>query len=177
MWQILNYPENLSMTCEHEIDTCTSCLQAHILSQIKQLGPLRCDELSCPSLDCRRRLTCQEIRLYAQQDPFETYGHYLVLKHFSDPPNFRWCSGDKCKNGQIFEGMESYVRQKWECESCHAMMCYRHDVPWHDEQSCTEFETTRGEEEANEEWLQNKTKKCTGKDVVSISKRTEDASI
>jgi hypothetical protein len=73
MWQIILFPEKLKMTCNHEIDFCTNCVQTHLETSLEMLGRSRCDQLACPSADCGRHLTYDEIRLYAKPDTFSLY--------------------------------------------------------------------------------------------------------
>lgn len=70
MWKILLFPVKLGSECGHEIDFCTGCLQQHLKTQLQQYGRNRCDQLACPSDGCARRLSYEEIRLYAEDETF-----------------------------------------------------------------------------------------------------------
>lgn len=70
MWQVLEFPVKLGLACSHEIDFCSGCLEQHLKSQLEQYGKSRCDQLACPSYGCGRRLTYDEIRLYASPETF-----------------------------------------------------------------------------------------------------------
>ena len=72
MWKILLFPQKLGLECSHPIDFCITCLQRHLTTQLEQYGRSRCSQLACPSEGCSRRLTYDEIRLYAAPDTFST---------------------------------------------------------------------------------------------------------
>lgn len=82
MWTILKFPEKLGARCTHEIDVCSSCLQKYLASQVHQRGRTCCEKVACPSFECNRVLTFDEIRLYADQDTFArsvcVMGRYLA---------------------------------------------------------------------------------------------------
>jgi len=71
MWRVLLFPAKLALECKHEIDTCRDCLSTHLETQLTQFGRSHCDELACPSEMCSRKLSYDEVRLYANQETFE----------------------------------------------------------------------------------------------------------
>lgn len=71
MWRILQFPMKLAQECKHDIDFCTRCLQRHLKTQLEQYGRSKCDQLACPADGCSRRLTYDEIRLYAEPTTFD----------------------------------------------------------------------------------------------------------
>jgi hypothetical protein len=72
MWKVLLFPEKLGFECGHPIDFCVSCLQRHLEAQLQQYGRARCGQLACLSEGCGRRLSYEEIRLYASAETFST---------------------------------------------------------------------------------------------------------
>jgi hypothetical protein len=70
MWKILLFPQKLHESCSHIIDFCTGCLQKHLQTQLDQFGRSACDNITCPSQECQRLLTYEEVQLYAQEETF-----------------------------------------------------------------------------------------------------------
>jgi hypothetical protein len=100
---LLLFPLKLELECRHSIDFCTACLQSHIKAQLEQYGRGAADQISCPSADCRRKLSYQEIQLYGDRDTFTQYDKYLQLDALSRLANFRWCLGPGCSSGQLYD--------------------------------------------------------------------------
>ncbi|KIL89546.1 hypothetical protein FAVG1_07126 [Fusarium avenaceum] len=149
MWKILLFPVKLGSECGHEIDFCTVCLKQHLKTQLQQYGRNRCDQLACPSDGCARRLTYEEIRLYAEDETFAEYD--------------RWCLGPDCSNGQLYDD-EGVMDPRIRCEECGFEMCYHHSIPWHENQTCEQFDSVREhgdpEFQQTQDWITNNTKPC-----------------
>ncbi|CAM1509001.1 Fc.00g027400.m01.CDS01 [Cosmosporella sp. VM-42] len=166
MWEILQYPVKLRLECNHDIDFCTGCLQRHLETQLEQYGRSRCDQLACPSDGCSRRLTYDEVRLYAKPETFDEYDRYLNLNTLSRYPNFRWCLRAGCSSGQIYgdgeddDPLDPHIH----CEECAFEMCYNHSMPWHEGQTCEQYDSIRqhGDPEFQQtrEWIAQNTKPC-----------------
>ena len=73
MWRILVFPEMLAAACSHDLDHCSDCLANHIKAKLEELGRDVADNLPCPTEDCNRKLTFDEIKLYADKDVFEKW--------------------------------------------------------------------------------------------------------
>ncbi|CAJ0548172.1 Ff.00g049260.m01.CDS01 [Fusarium sp. VM40] len=163
MWKILLFPVKLGSECGHEIDFCTVCLQQHLKTQLQQHGRNRCDQLACPSDGCARRLSYEEIRLYAEDETFAEYDRYLSLNTLSRLPSFRWCLGPDCSNGQLYDD-EGVMDPRIRCEECGFEMCYNHSIPWHEGQTCEQFNSVREhgdpEFQQTQDWITNNTKPC-----------------
>ncbi|CAH0034079.1 unnamed protein product, partial [Clonostachys rhizophaga] len=71
MWEVLKFPLKLATECKHDINFCTKCLEKHLKVQLKEYGRAKCQDLSCPFPECRR-LTYQEVKLYAKSNTFAT---------------------------------------------------------------------------------------------------------
>ncbi len=71
MWKVLLFPAKLGLGCKHEIDTCKECIVTHLATQLSLFGRSRCDDISCLSIGCHRKLTYEEIRLYADDETFQ----------------------------------------------------------------------------------------------------------
>ena len=78
--------------------------------------------------------------------------------------NFRWCLRAGCTNGQIHEsGIDGPI---FRCASCGFGVCVIHNTPWHEGETCTEYDyrtdksLKRKEEEASKVTIEKTTKKC-----------------
>ncbi|KAK1767421.1 hypothetical protein QBC33DRAFT_586704 [Phialemonium atrogriseum] len=163
MWHILRFPAKLGLECSHEIDFCTGCLEKHIDSQLEQFGRSRCDQLACLSDRCGRRLSYDEVRLYAKPSTFKKYDRYLKLNALSQLPSFRWCLRPDCSSGQLYDD-DGPPDPRIHCEECAFEMCYRHSMPWHEGQTCDQFDSVRqhGDPEFQQtrDWIAQNTKPC-----------------
>jgi len=72
MWKLLLFPLKLGLSCEHPIKFCRGCLAQHLKIQLDTLGRSRCDDISCPAEGCFRKLTYDEVQLYADAETLET---------------------------------------------------------------------------------------------------------
>jgi hypothetical protein len=59
------------------------------------------------------------------------------------------------------------------CDACGFEMCFFHQIPWHEGQTCVDYDADRGDPEvaATEEWLRQNTKTCPGLCGASVEKK------
>ncbi|KAF4502578.1 E3 ubiquitin- ligase ARI7 [Fusarium agapanthi] len=160
-WKVLPFPRKLEQRCSHTVDFCRGCLENYIESQLDQHGRAGCRLLTCPSFNCDRRLEYDEVKLYARQETFSKYDDYLKLEALSNLPSFRWCIAENCSYGQIHDLIES---NHVSCEECGYEMCFQHQVKWHVDLTCEEFDSMQenGDPRFREtrDWVNANTKKC-----------------
>ncbi|KAF5981890.1 e3 ubiquitin ligase ARI7 [Fusarium coicis] len=160
-WKVLPFPRKLGQRCSHTVDFCTVCLESYIEAQLDRHGRPGCHLLTCPSFDCDRRLEYDEVKLYARQETFSKYDEYLKLEALRNLPSFRWCLADNCSYGQIHDLIES---NHVSCEECGYEMCFQHQVRWHVDLSCEEFDSMQenGDPRFREtrDWVNANTKQC-----------------
>ncbi|KAF5648953.1 e3 ubiquitin ligase ARI7 [Fusarium sp. NRRL 52700] len=160
-WKVLPIPHKLGQRCSHNIDYCMECLENYIEAHLDQHGRAGCHLLTCPSLDCGRRLEYDEVKLYARQEAFSKYDDYLKLEALSNLPSFRWCLAENCSYGQIHDLIES---NHVSCEECGYEMCFQHQVKWHVDLTCEEFDSMQenGDPRFSEtrDWVNANTKQC-----------------
>ncbi|KAF5722705.1 e3 ubiquitin ligase ARI7 [Fusarium mundagurra] len=160
-WKFLRFPHKLDQMCSHTIDFCTECLENYIEAQLDHHGRAGCHLLTCPSVDCGRRLAYDEVKLYARQETFSRYDEYLKLEALSKLPSFRWCLAENCSNGQIHDLIES---NHVSCKECGYEMCFQHQVKWHNDLTCEEFDSMQenGDPRFREtqDWVNANTKQC-----------------
>lgn len=91
------------------------------------------------------------------------YDRYLNLNTLSRLHSFRWCLGPDCSNGQLYDD-EGVMDPRIRCEECGFEMCYSHSIPWHEGQTCEQFDSVREhgdpEFQQTQDWIANNTKPC-----------------
>lgn len=153
--------------CHHEQAICHTCLTTHITIQVESRGRACIENIKCPHPDCSHVLTYEELRLLASPDTFKAYDRHLALSLVSGLPDFRWCLRPGCTAGGLYD-MDSSITlcNKIACDECDFDMCYRHQTPWHEGLTCSEFDSLKehGDPQYAEtqRWLGNNTKPCPG---------------
>jgi hypothetical protein len=152
-------------SCAHDADVCVDCYTAWLGSQLEENG---WQEVRCPGQSCKVNLTYEEIKAYASKEVFERYDDIQARNVLSADPNFRWCKTQGCGSGQIHDVEE--VGNEFVCVGCHARFCVRHEGPYHDDETCEEYEyrasgqkdrdERKKEDEASEEAVKSLAKKC-----------------
>ncbi|CAG8648980.1 7406_t:CDS:2, partial [Scutellospora calospora] len=109
-------------------------------------------DIVCPSINCNVILKFDELKneLTAK-----------VLKKMAEKlPEFRWCTKG-CGSGQINHLKDAAPRMI--CENCGHIFCYTHNIPWHEGQTCREYNINNQTfDEASRNYLKNYTKPCPG---------------
>ncbi|KAK3689577.1 hypothetical protein B0T22DRAFT_514155, partial [Podospora appendiculata] len=168
MWKILVFSEKMAEACGHVMDFCNDCVANSIKAQIETFGLVVTERISCPSEGCSRKLSYDEVKLYANKESAERYDRYLLLKSLSQLPNFRWCGRAECENGEVYEEKDTEVT----CGACGYRMCYKHQMPWHEGLSCEEYESVKefGDPlfQATQNWISENSKPCPGKNCGAL---------
>jgi hypothetical protein len=90
------------------------------------------------------------------------YDQKSLLAAFQDMPNFAMCLGPGCDSGQIHE--TGNAQPIMTCTVCQFKTCFIHKMPWHQGQTCAEYDFLRQErmqqEAASEKLIAQTTKKC-----------------
>jgi len=93
-------------------------------------------KIKCPC--CRSVLEFDDVKRGASERVFERYDTLLLRKELQSMPDFRWCKNAQCGSGQIHEGGFDHPIMK--CQGCKELSCFRHDLPWHYNQTCEEMD-------------------------------------
>ncbi|KAI1118013.1 hypothetical protein F5Y14DRAFT_400847 [Nemania sp. NC0429] len=127
------FPQSsISPACSHEIQCCLTCLSTHLTSQLESNGP---KSFTCPQ--CRGALPYSSIQQHASPETFAQYDKWLARNGLGEEPNFCWCTAG-CGSGQLHpEGRDNPLMI---CTNCRAKTCFNHQSPWHDGQTCREFD-------------------------------------
>ncbi|KAH8657140.1 hypothetical protein BGZ60DRAFT_545625 [Tricladium varicosporioides] len=160
MWNILVFPTSEIQHCDHDFEICRVCTAEHIRNTLVSGGPSACENLTCPQ--CSRKFDHQEIHQLADAGTVAKYEKFLLQNFLSKEENFRWCLRPTCTSGQIYQKIPH--NPKISCEVCQFEMCFKHQVPWHEEQTCIEYESQRDHGDPNftktQAWIRTNTKEC-----------------
>ncbi|KAF7544941.1 hypothetical protein G7Z17_g9555 [Cylindrodendrum hubeiense] len=93
------------------------------------------DDFRCP--ECRELLEYADIQRYANKQTFVRYETLALRAAMSEADNFVWCTSS-CGSGQIHESGEDQPIVT--CLHCNHRSCFHHNVPWHENLSCEEYD-------------------------------------
>ncbi|KND94057.1 hypothetical protein TOPH_01193 [Tolypocladium ophioglossoides CBS 100239] len=92
-------------------------------------------EIRCP--ECKELLEYVDIQRFADAVTFLRYEALALRAAMSQADSFTWCTSG-CGSGQIHEsGREQPIVT---CLHCHHRSCFQHNVPWHENLSCDEYD-------------------------------------
>ena len=135
---------------------CLSCLDQHILMEINRKGNM--ERVCCPILGCSYAFSYNEILMITKPKTFERYDHLLTMTTLSNTSEFRWCKAEGCESGQVHHLAETYPIVT--CHTCDSKSCFTHDVPWHYNKTCEEFDKELDHVKDNSLLMLKDTKPC-----------------
>lgn len=151
------FPKRPTITrfCDHPDKACLNCLDSSITAIIER-GALHL--LACPI--CPQRLSPRNIREYANP---EVYKRYKYLKEQSEiPGHYISCTNPVCGGSQPHESDDPMMV----CNHCQFATCANHRRPWHEGQTCKEFDLDDAQIERLEE--EEATAKLLSRESLSI---------
>lgn len=151
------FPKRDTITdlCDHPDKACLSCLDSSI-SAIIERGALHI--LACPI--CPQKLSHRDIKEYANPAVYERYKY---LKHQSQiPGHYISCTNPVCGGSQPHESEGPMMI----CNHCQFATCAKHRRPWHEGQTCQEFDLDDAQIERLEE--EEATAKLLSREDMSI---------
>ncbi|KAI4212086.1 MAG: hypothetical protein LQ351_005116 [Letrouitia transgressa] len=123
----------ITSTCAHPIDdTCKSCLQQHLATQIANRGG---GVLTCI---CNQPLSFQDVQQHATPADFVRYDERAAIGTIERCAHFVWCPHTGCSGGQIHEAGDAAPIVT--CAACFRRFCYTHRVVWHTGVTCTQYD-------------------------------------
>lgn len=129
-------PDELPAECSHCTSICKTCIGASLASAI-ETRPI--DEAGCPT--CKASWDRYFIELYSTTEVMMRYEILGMLRVIQAMPNFVWCLSPKCKSGQIHQDGDKAPIVT--CVACGFKMCFTHQVAWHPQFTCSQFEARR----------------------------------
>jgi len=145
-----------TVNCKHEQDICRKCFSSHVKSRLDDKGDVT---INCPTLSCKEIISPSDVKRFRCNKLYERLDTLLLRQGLSKLPEFRWCKSSGCGSGQIHDGGDS--AQIMRCNACNAKSCFTHDIPWHEDLTCKQYDEVRkGDEAATRDYLQRETKTC-----------------
>lgn len=154
------FPKRATITelCDHPDKSCLQCLDSSITTII-QTGALHI--LACPI--CPQKLTTRDVKEYANKKVYERY-KYLKQQALR-PGHYISCTNASCGGSQAHDS-DGPTGPRMVCNFCQAETCARHRRPWHEGQTCLEFDMDPAQIERLEE--EEATAKLLAKEATSI---------
>ncbi|KAI5865134.1 hypothetical protein GGS23DRAFT_557844 [Durotheca rogersii] len=147
----------ITAACAHDATMCKDCVSQWIGSSMDTQS---WDQLKCP--ECPQLLQFENVRALAAQPVFERYDVLAVKAVLARTPDFMWCPRGDCRSGQIYPNGCSQAK----CSGCGHLNCVRHHVPWHEGETCEEYdrrvEVHKKNNEASEKHVKEMSKPCPG---------------
>lgn len=144
-------------SCKHEPLTCKECMVSWMESEFDTKG---CDGIRCP--ECPQTLEYTNVQECASPQTFAAYDKMATRNALGGLEEFAWCLKPECGSGQLNIDNNCFMH----CVSCGYQQCLRHKVPWHNGETCEQYEyresgqKARDEEKKTEEMLDSMSKKC-----------------
>ena len=152
-------------TCKHERDICRERLGGWVSVQLRTLA---WDQLTCPSSECASRLTPEDLQTHLTADVFERsvgggaeHLHVLMYDRWNcrafqaaleGVPGYFSCHSADCDYGHTHddEGTQNNI---WRCQNlgCNARICALHKMPFHDGETCTQYDERKASEKRHKE--------------------------
>lgn len=89
------------------------------------------------------------------------FEHLSMRAALAKDPNFHWCIGPECENGQIHDGSGGNIFQ---CSTCGYRSCAECERPWHQGETCEQYtarlDAVDGNEAASAAFISTNTKEC-----------------
>lgn len=128
------FPKKATVTrqCDHPDKPCLQCLDSSITS-IVESGALHL--LACPV--CPQKLTRWNIKEYATKSIYERYKY--LKQQASNPGHYISCTNTNCGGSQAHDS-NGPNGPMMVCKFCQAQTCAKHRRPWHEGQTCGEYD-------------------------------------
>ncbi|KAH9810048.1 E3 ubiquitin-protein ligase RNF14-like [Teratosphaeria destructans] len=154
--------ERTTSACDHSVNVCSECLRSWMVSEFETKGP---SGLGCP--ECRESLTYNDVQRAASADTFAAYDQVITREALASLPGFEWCLGARCGSGQLNHA-DDHLPHYMRCASCGFSQCLKHKAPWHEDETCEQYDyrtsghKARDEEAKTAAMLDDISKMCPG---------------
>lgn len=169
----------------HDPDVCRDCFNKYIVEQIKSGNTV----IQC--VECSERLPYEDIQKIVSKTSLKKFDKALTKAYVEDDPDFHYCVSTsglcetimktchvphfkiallikvylqlsaKCKSGQIHTGGGD--QPVFQCNACHHKQCIACHVPWHEGETCDQYQARHDEVIMKTESLLHQTSKvCPG---------------
>jgi len=125
----------MTITCKHLPTLCTSCVQEAFTATALELATI--NRVRCTHQSCTEALSHDDIRRLATPQVFERYDYLVTRAALGDLENFMHCPNPRCNGGQEHIGG---LGELFVCIDCGHRFCTRHNVNWHEGETCLQYE-------------------------------------
>ncbi|THZ03896.1 hypothetical protein D6C93_02772 [Aureobasidium pullulans] len=140
---------------DHDNNTCRKCFNRYTVDQIKS-GK---DEIRC--CECAEHLTYDQVKTIISKTSLITYDKVLAKACVESDADFRYCLSEKCKSGQIHVG--GAEQPLFNCGACKEQHCANCEVPWHEDETCDQYQARHDDEIVQTAVVLSKiSKRCPG---------------
>ncbi|KUJ20806.1 uncharacterized protein LY89DRAFT_579286 [Mollisia scopiformis] len=157
----LQHFPKITDSCQHPDQICLVCVQNWLAREADNTD---WDKIHCVA--CKEIVPYNHMKRLMTKAAFEKYDQYSRNATLSKMPNFRWCISSSCSSGQIHEiDTDGYI---FYCGACYTKTCVIHNVPWHEGETCTEYDYRQdpkvkaAEERASKIEIKGSSKPCPG---------------
>ncbi|KAF8848703.1 hypothetical protein BDZ45DRAFT_605495 [Acephala macrosclerotiorum] len=169
--QSSEFPKRSTTRCRHAPSICTEDLKSWIDSQLVDKAWNR---IKCPEASCSELFQCEDMKANASELSFARYETFQLRAALSKIPDFRWCLSPSCSSGQIHP--RNSRNPIFTCNECSFKSCATHNIPWHEGETCAQYDyrvsgrKAKYDERATKEKIKQTTKACP-KCKANIEKR------
>ncbi|CAB5358490.1 hypothetical protein RhiirA5_350861 [Rhizophagus irregularis] len=148
---------NITSNCSHQAVVCVKCVNEYIKNRSNEKQIFN---IPCPTNGCNKLMERHDIKNFATKEVFEKYDELIFKIAIQRFPEFRWCKAP-CGAGQIHIGKDKTPVVI--CESCGVESCYNHDVVWHADQTCKEYDMKNKKSDfVTKNYISRETRGCPG---------------
>jgi hypothetical protein len=146
--------------CNHYY--CLNCMQTYLATNIKE----RKLDLKCPSDECKKKMSYNDIKMIAAPEIFELYERYLLENTLGKDKKCKFCPKAGCGMAMYSMGDNPLLV----CPKCHLKFCFNCNTDqWHTGVTCKKFQKwlkeNGGGDSSFEEFISKRCKKCPRCDV------------
>ncbi|KAG9660782.1 hypothetical protein KCU95_g7456, partial [Aureobasidium melanogenum] len=140
---------------QHGANTCRTCFNRYLIQQVNAgQARVRCAE-------CQEPLQYADIRSIVSKTTLMKYDKVLLKAFIEEDEDFYYCMSAKCKSGQIHIGGEDMPI--FCCKVCSHKHCMACEIPWHEGETCDQYQARHDEEIIQTEAMIRQTSKvCPG---------------
>jgi hypothetical protein len=132
---------------EHADECCRECMAEYLRLSLESGG---WERLRCPM--CGAGMGWEDVKMGADREVFERFDELVTRAELGRMEGFYWCLNSGCKSGQILaEDGECSAGGEFRCVECKERYCVRHTMPWHEGETCEEYDRRMGKRERDEE--------------------------
>ncbi|KAH0262307.1 hypothetical protein KCU91_g13488, partial [Aureobasidium melanogenum] len=140
---------------QHGADTCRTCFNRYLIQQVNA-GNAR-----AKCVECQEPLQYADVKSIVSKTTLMRYDKNLLKTFVEEDVDFHYCMSKKCKSGQVHIGGEDMPI--FCCKVCNHKHCMACEIPWHEGETCDQYQARHDEEIIETEAMIRQTSKvCPG---------------